>query len=104
MATTARKLPLRPRTYIWDIPPDLIAQIDRLAKAKQSTRGRIASELIQYALTAFRLLERIKPRLDEEAALAAGMTYLGARLYVSQAMQQATVEQPQEVPAEETPA
>jgi hypothetical protein len=98
MATTTRKVPLRTRTYIWDIPQDLMTEIDRLAKERQSTRSRIASDLLAYALKAMVLLERIKPRLDEEQALAAGMTYLGARLFVRDAIAQAAVAQPTEVP------
>ncbi len=88
----------RHRSVIWDVPAELVAEMDQLALSHKTSRSRIASELIQYALKAMVLLERIKPRLDQEAAMAAGMTYLGARLYVRHAIEETAVRA--EIPAE----
>jgi predicted transcriptional regulator len=91
---------LNPHTV--ELDPDVLVTLDRLARERQSTRSHIASDLIAYALKALVLLERIKPALDQEAALAAGMTYLGARLCVADAIAQAAVAQ--DVSTEEQPA
>jgi hypothetical protein len=92
--------PLRKRTTIFDVEPELVAEIDALVRVHRSHRGRIAGDLIRLGLVAYKnrraLLEALErklgPALAHQEAVQAGLDYLAARRMVEDALASTSTE------------